>query len=191
MSIKLIKLKASALPLLSISSSFSSVLGLSSSITHQISGKVTLKRPPLPSEPPDPSESRRPPSFLPESGVDRGLRPRGAEEPTPVPPSGCPSVPLSDKFLCGLGFRDFSPKRVRPLTPDEEPLMAPAILLKTGEDDARLSSRSRAVAAGRNQSAQDRQGVGGAFRRSSIAASKTSSCRRVALTCSPERQRGD
>ncbi|XP_068566474.1 uncharacterized protein [Cebidichthys violaceus] len=118
-----------------------------------------LKRPPLPplpSDPPDPSESRRPPSFLPESGVECGLRPGAIDETDPDPASICPSLPLSDRLLWGLDLRALAPNRLRPLDPEEEPLTAPASLLKTGEDEARLSWRSRAVAAGRNQSAQDR-----------------------------------
>lgn len=148
----------------------------------------TLKRPPLPplpSDPPDPIESRRTPSFLAESGVECGLRPGAIDDPDPDPdPSICPSLPLSDRLLWGLDLRALSPNRLRPLEPVEEPLTAPASLLRTGEEEARLSRRSRAVAAGRNQSAQDRQGAGGAFRRSSIPASNTSSCSKVAFTLS-------
>lgn len=150
-----------------------------------IHNKCTLKRPPLPplpSDPPDPSESRRPPSFLCKSGVEWGLRPGPTDEADPDPASVCPSLPLSDKLLWGLDLRAFSPNRLRPLELVEEPLTAPASLLKTGEEDARLSKRSRAEAAGRNQSAQDRQGAGGAFRRSSMPASNTSSCSKVAFT---------
>lgn len=145
----------------------------------------TLKRPPLPplpSDHPDPSESRRPPSFLEESGVECGLRPGAIDEAGPDPASICPSLPLSDRLLWGLDLRAFSPNRLRPLEPVEEPLTAPASLLKTGEEEARLSRRSRVVATGRNQSAQDRQGAGGAFRRSSIPACNTSSCSKVAFT---------
>lgn len=122
----------------------------------------TLKRPPLPS---DPSELRRPPGFLGDSGVD------------PNPASPCPSLPLSDMPLCGLNRRDLSPKRLRPLESDA-PLTAPVSLLKTEEDEARLS---RVAADGRNQSAQDRQGAGGAFRCSSMPDSRASSCSRVAF----------
>lgn len=139
--------------------------------------KCTLKRPPLPplpSDPPDPNESRRPPSFLAESGVECGLRPGAVDENDPDPASVCPSLPLSARLLCGLDLRAFSPNRLRPLDlEDEEPLTAPASLLKTGEAEE---------AAGRNQSAQDRQGVGGALRRSSMPASNTSSCSSVAFT---------
>ncbi|TNN46696.1 hypothetical protein EYF80_043104 [Liparis tanakae] len=97
-----------------------------------------------------PRESRRPPIFLPDSGVDCGLRP--GPETAPDPPSIGPSLPLSDRLLWGLDLRAFSPNRLRPLDPEEaEPLTAPASLLKTGEEEeaARLSRRSRA--AGRNQ----------------------------------------
>lgn len=125
--------------------------------------RFTLKGPLLLS---DPSELRCPPSFLGDSGVD------------PEPASPCPSLPLSDRLLCGVSLHDLSPNRPRPLEP-EAPLTAPASLLKTGEDAAKLS---RVAVDGRNQSAQDRQGVGGAFRRSSIPDSSTSSCSRVAFT---------
>ena len=114
--------------------------------------------------------------------MECGLKPGAADEPDPDPASICPSLPLSDKLLWGLDLRDFSPNRLRPLDPDEEALTTPASLLRTGEEEARLSRRSRAVAAGRNQSAQERQGAGGAFRRSSIPASNTSSCSKVAFT---------
>lgn len=138
--------------------------------------------PPLRSDPPDPNESRRPPSFLAESGVECGLKPGATDEPDTDPASICPSLPLSDRLLWGLGLLDFSPNRLLPLDPDEEPLTAPASLLKTGEEEVRLSRRSRAIEAGRNQSAQDRQGAGGAFKRSSIPASNSSNCSRVAFT---------
>lgn len=95
----------------------------------------------------------------------------------PNPASPCPSLPLSDRPLCGLNRRDLSPKRPRPLE-SEPPLTAPVSLLKTGEDEARLS---RVAAVGRNQSAQDRQGAGGALRRSSIPDSSASSCSSVAF----------
>lgn len=141
--------------------------------------------PPLPSEPPEPSESRRPPSFLAESGVECGLKPGATDEPDPDPASIWPSLPLSDRLLWGLERRDRSPNRLRPLEgPDapDVPLMAPVSLLRTGEEEAMLSRWSRAVAPGRNQSVQERQGAGGALRRSSIPASNTSSCSSVAFT---------
>ena len=123
-----------------------------------------MKRLPLPSDPPDPSESRR-------------------------GPGSCwgPSFPLSDGFLLGLGCLALSPKRPRPPA-KEGPLMAPASLLRTGEEEEEeeegaAPERSRAEAApGRNQSAQERQGAVGALSRSSMPPSSPSSCRRVAFT---------
>lgn len=127
----------------------------------------------------------------------------GAEaDPNPNPASACPSPTSSDRLLCGLDLRVFSPNKLRALNPPEgtvedppedpaeDPLTAPASLLRTGEGRAKFSRRSRTEPDGRNQSAQDRQGVGGALSRSLIPGCSTSSCSKVAFTWWRKRLRG-